>query len=264
VGLAPFVAALMLAATPVSFLQSSQGSSGGFTEPGGGQVDPGLTAWAVLGLRSAGASAPGALTFLQSQESTLQTTSDVALVALAEEALGAHPDALLTRIRSAEKPSGEVGETLSSTFWAILALGSAPPGAIRFIEAHQAKSGGFSWGVGVLADSNDTAAALEAFHVAGVKGAPVTRAVKFLLSFENKDGGFELSRGRGSDTQSTAWAIQGLLAAGRTPPHAAFHYLGTMRRADGSYRYSAQYVTTPVWVTAQVLAARARKTFPLG
>ena len=73
----------MLAVTPVAFLQSSQGSGGGFTEPGGGQADPGLTAWAVLGLRAAGASAPGALTFLQSQESTLQTTSDVALVALA-------------------------------------------------------------------------------------------------------------------------------------------------------------------------------------
>ena len=113
------------------------------------------------------------------------------------------------------------------------------------------------------ADSNDTAAALEALHVAGVTGAPVTRAVKFLLGFENKDGGFELTQGRGSDAQSTAWAIQGLLAAGREPPHAAFHYLGTMRRPDGSYRYSAQYVTTPVWVTSQVLAALARKTFPL-
>ena len=76
-------------------------------------------------------------------------------------------------------------------------------------------------------------------------------------------GGFELTKGRGSDAQSTAWAIQGLLAAGRVPPHAAFHYLGTMHRPDGSYRYSAQYVTTPVWVTAQVLAALARKTFPL-
>ena len=97
---------------------------------------------------------------------------------------------------------------------------------MHFILAHQSKAGGFSWGVGVQADSNDTAAALEALHVAGVTGAPVARAVKFLLGFENKDGGFELSQGRGSDAQSTAWAIQGLLAAGRTPPHAAFHYLG--------------------------------------
>jgi hypothetical protein len=36
-----------------------------------------------------------------------------------------------------------------------------------------------------------------------------------------------------------------------------------MRRADGSYRYSAAYATTPVWVTAQVLPASAGKPFPL-
>ena len=59
------------------------------------------------------------------------------------------------------------------------------------------------------------------------------------------------------------------LASSAPYPHAAihhpgaFHYLGTMHRPDGSYRYSAQYVTTPVWVTSQVLAALARKTFPL-
>ena len=59
------------------------------------------------------------------------------------------------------------------------------------------------------------------------------------------------------------WSGQGLLAAGRTPPHEAFRYLGSLRRPDGSYRYSVRYVTTPVWVTSQVLAALARKTFPL-
>ena len=55
--------------------------------------------------------------------------------------------------------------------------------------AHQAKSGGFSWSVNGKADSNDTAAALEAFRVAGVHGKPVTRAVQFLRSFQNRDGG---------------------------------------------------------------------------
>jgi len=88
--------------------------------------------------------------------------------------------------------------------------------------------------------------------------------VRFLLSFQNRDGGFELTSGRGSDAQSTAWAIQGLVAAGRTPPRSAFAYLARLRRADGSYRYSTRYVTTPVWVTSQVLAALAKKPFPLG
>jgi prenyltransferase beta subunit len=113
------------------------------------------------------------------------------------------------------------------------------------------------------ADSNDTAAALEALRVAGVRGPPMARAVRFLLTFQNADGGFELTRGRGSDAQSTAWVIQGLVAAGRTPPRTAFAYLAKLKRPDGSYRYSAKYVTTPVWVTSQVLAALAKRPFPL-
>jgi len=36
-----------------------------------------------------------------------------------------------------------------------------------------------------------------------------------------------------------------------------------MRRSDGSYRYNARYVSTPVWVTSQVLLALARTAFPL-
>ena len=81
--------------------------------------------------------------------------------------------------------------------------------------------------------------------------------------FQNRDGGFELTRGRGSDAQSTAWAIQGLVAAGAKAPRSAFAYLSRLRRPDGSYRYSAKYVTTPVWVTSQVLSALAQKPFPL-
>ena len=258
-GLAALAAALVLAVTPASFLAAHQ-SNGAFAEPGG-TTDALLTSWAVLGLRAAAQPAPGSLAYLQSQESSLHTSNDVAIVALAEQALGDRNAALLARLQV--KPSGQIGETLNSTYWGVLALGHSTPATTKFMLAQQTKAGGFAWFQHGQADSNDTAAALEALHVAGVTGTPVARAVKFLLGFQNRDGGFELTHGRGSDAQSTAWAIQGLLAAGRTPPHAAFHYLGTMRRPDGSYRYSAQYVTTPVWVTSQVLAALAQKTFPL-
>ena len=260
--LVPVVAAVAVAATPVSFVQGHQTAAGAFAETGG-PADPTLTAWAVLGLRSAGAGAPGALQYLQGAEPGLQTAADVALVALAEEALGAHPDALLARLRAAERTDGRIGESLNGTYWAVLALGAAPPATLRTILAHQSRSGGFSWGAGVQPDSNDTAAALEALRVAGVHGAPVSRAVAFLRSFQRPDGGFELQHGRGSDAQSTAWAIQGFVAAGQAPPQSAFRYLQRLRSADGSYRYSAAYATTPVWVTSQVLAALARKPFPL-
>ena len=261
--LAVLGAAAALAATPGSFLQAHRTPDGGYAESGS-PADPALTAWAVLGLRASGADAPGALSYLQDREDELAQTSDVALAALAEEALGARPANLLARLHADERPTGAVGPTLNSTYWSVLALGEASKQTVRFIVAHQTAAGGFGWAVGGRADSNDTAAALEALAVAGVHGATMTRAVRFLLSFQNRDGGFELTRGRGSDAQSTAWAIQGLVAAGRSPPRSAFAYLARLHREDGSYRYSARYVTTPVWVTSQVLAALARRAFPLG
>ena len=259
-GIAPFLTALLLAVSPVQFVQA-HASGGAFAEPGG-TSDALLTSWAVLGLRAAGADAPGSLDYLRSQEGTLRSSNDVAIVALAEQSLGYRNEALLARL--VVKPSGQIGTTLNSTYWGVLALGHSPPATTRFILRRQTKAGGFAWYANGQADSNDTAAALEALHVAGVRGAPVARAVRFLRSFQNRDGGFELTRGRGSDAQSTAWAIQGLVAAGVKPPHSAFTYLARLRRPDGSYRYSARYVTTPVWVTSQVLAALARKAFPLG
>jgi hypothetical protein len=36
-----------------------------------------------------------------------------------------------------------------------------------------------------------------------------------------------------------------------------------MQRTNGSFRYNRQFVTTPVWVTSQALAALAREPFPL-
>jgi hypothetical protein len=250
---------VLLAASPVSFLQS-RAHDGAFAEPNG-TSDALLTSWAVLGLRAAGADAPGSLDYLRSQEANLQSSNDVAIVALAEQALGARNPALLARLQV--RANGQVGPTLNSTYWGVLALGRASPATTRFILRNQARSGGFSWYAGGEPDSNDTAAALEALRVAHVRGRPVTRAVAFLRTFQNADGGFELTRGRGSDAQSTAWAIQGLVAAGAKPPRAAFTYLARLKQPDGSYRYSVRYATTPVWVTSQVLAALAKKPFPL-
>jgi prenyltransferase beta subunit len=104
---------------------------------------------------------------------------------------------------------------------------------------------------------------IQALRAAGVRGRPLTRGVRFLRRLQATDGGFRLVPGREPDAQSTAWAIQGLLAAGVEPGRAAYRYLARLRRPDGSYRYSKRYAVTPVWVTAQVIPALARKPFPL-
>jgi Squalene-hopene cyclase C-terminal domain/Prenyltransferase and squalene oxidase repeat len=254
-GVSALIAAATLAVTPQQFLLAHQLTGGGFAETGG-KPDVALTAWAVLGLRAARMPVDDA--YVRAHEDELRTPTDLALGVLAE---GRPSDALLGRLARVRTPS------MNATAWKLLALAQAgrplPRDRVRFLLAHQTKGGGWSWAVGVAPDSNDTAAVVQALRAARVGGGPIRRAVAYLRRLQNRDGGFELAHGRGSDAQSTAWAIQALLSAGKRPGKAAFAYLARLRRADGSYRYSAKYATTPVWVTAQVLPALVGRPFPL-
>ena len=247
------LAAVAALATPAGYVQGQQRDDGGFG-------DPPLTAWATLGLVAAGRETGRAAAYIAQQDPASAT--DRALYAMARSAAGDRPDDLLPKLH-AYRP----GKLVNATIWTILALRQAgepaPPGLVQPLRAAQRPNGGWSWLAGGAADANDTAAAIQALRAAGVRGRPIDRGVAFLRRHQNRDGGFELTLDRGSDTQSTAWALQALLAAGRQPGAPAFRYLERMRRPDGSYRYNARYGTTPLWVTAQVLPALARKPFPL-
>lgn len=239
-------AALALA-NPVAYLQSQQRDDGSFGPPQ-------TTAWVVLALKARNADVSAAQAYLRAHLDELQAPTDVALAALA---LDGPPD-LLDRLP-------RTGPTLNSAIWTILALRRGgrrvPPETLAYVRAGQTSAGGFAWAKGVAPDSNDTAAAIEALGAAGVSGKPIDRAIAFLGRFQNRDGGFSLAHGRASDSQSTAWAIQAYIAAGRRPPRTAYAFLARMARPDGSYRYSKQYATTPVWVTAQVVPALAGKPY---
>jgi hypothetical protein len=248
-----------------AFLLARQNSNGGFAEQGRTPDGP-LSAWAALALVAADGSPLArarALDFLRAHTAEVSTETDLALRVVALAALGdTVADSLVARLRR-HRPDVLV----NATMWTVLALRAAgeqpPQGFLRAILAAQAKGGGFPWARGGSPDSNDTAAAIQALRAAGVGGAPVRRAVVALRTFQNSDGGYALTKGRESDAQSTAWAIQALLSAGEHPGKASFRYLSRLRRADGSYRYSAKYGSTPVWVTAQVLPALAGRPFPL-
>jgi hypothetical protein len=254
--LAPLVAGLALA-TPAQYLQAHQLQDGSFAERGG-KASPALTAWGALGLAAAGQRSQGALGYLQNADMTEVPVATRALVAMAEAALGDGDAAAALPIVA--------GQT-NTIIWTILARRqaglTAPKLLVNALLARQSKSGGWGWAKGVAPDSNDTAVAVQALRAAGVSGAPVRRALDYLRSLRGMDGGFALGRGRESDAQSTAWAIQAFVAAGARVPSEAFAYLRTLRRSDGSYRYSVRYAVTPVWVTAQVLPAILRKPFPL-
>jgi energy-coupling factor transport system substrate-specific component len=267
VKLALAAVALTLAASPADFVAAHQQQDGGFGEPGQAS-EPNLTGWAILGLAAAGR-VPARSPAPYLARSPARTANDIALRILALRALGQGTDELVARLESMRRPDGRVGPLVNSTIWGVLALRSAgrPAGtSVRYLLRAQRRSGGWSWFPRGSPDSNDTAAAVQALRAGGVGGRSraVRRALAYLRRLQRTDGGFALTPGRASDAQSTAWAIQAFLAAGHAPGRASFRYLESLRRPDGSYRYSKRYATTPVWVTSQVLPALARKPFPLG
>ena len=247
------LAAAVALSTPASYLQAQQ-------QPDGGWGSPQMTAWVALGLRAAGADTGGALDYLVAHESEPTKPTEIALVALAEAALGRDPQSLVARF--AARPTA-----VNTAIWQILALrqsGRQVPRVLSsYVRASQARGGGFPWLRGTAPDSNDTAAAVQALRAAGVTGKPIVRALEYLRRLQAPSGGFRLVAGREADAQSTALAIQAFVAAGAKTPKGAFAFLSKLRRPDGSFRYSRTYATTPVWVTAQVLPALVKKPFPL-
>ena len=253
---APAAAAIALA-SPAQFVQGHQQPGGGFAEERG-PASPALTAWAALGLAAAGKPPALAAEYLTEHATEPMPPATRALVALAAAALGDEGPARALPVSPPQT---------NTIVWTILARRQAsmavPKPLVKVLLGRQAKSGGWGWDRNVAPDSNDTAAAVQALRAAGVSGAPIRRALTYLRSVRAANGGFALVRGREPDAQSTAWAIQAFLAAGSRVPERAFTFLRSLLRPDGSYRYSRQYTTTPVWVTAQVLPAMLRKPFPL-
>ena len=264
-GVAALIAAAVLAVSPATYVASHQQPDGGFAEPGSSS-SPGLTAWALLGLRAAGRPSASAYDYLVAHEAGLQTATDIELVVLAEAATGGVSEPLYEKLVGLSRPDGRIGPAINSTAWGILALAQtrrSPRPGVSYLLRHQRPSGGWGWIVGARPDSNDTAAVIQALRAERVRGRPIARGLAYLRRLQNRDGGFELTSGRGSDAQSTAWAIQAFVSAGARPPSRAFRYLASLQRPDGSYRYSRRYAATPVWVTSQVLPAVLRKPFPL-
>jgi hypothetical protein len=251
----------------VSYLDSRQTDAGGFAEPGR-SPDPNLTAWAVLGLAAAGQAPEQAASYLAGQPYPAAT--DLALRILALDALGRDTGTLARQLEGLRRPNGSIGPLVNSTIWATIALRSSgrpiPGPTVRFLLRAQAADGGWSWRRGLASDADDTAAAIQALRAARVASgaSAIRRGLAVLQARRNADGGFESEEGKGSNAQTTSWAIQAYIAAGRAAPASARSYLLRLQRPDGSIRYSARYVTTPVWVTSYAVAALAGRAYPLG
>jgi energy-coupling factor transport system substrate-specific component len=275
-----------------AYLEGAQNADGGFGGEPGERSSELYSSWAAIGLAAAGRDplslAPhgrSVLDALAGEASTLEGTGDMERTILALHAcgvparsLGAIP--LEADLLHARRPDGSFGGQVNLTAFAILALraeGRAPSdpaiqAAARWLAEQQNADGGFGFAArGAGSEVDDTGAVLQAIAAAGVSpDGLVRRAEAYLAGAQSRDGGFPQQAGGESNAQSTAWAVQGLIAVGQQP--AAFthrgspspiRYLEGMAGPGGSVRYSRASTQTPVWVTAEALAALAGRPFPI-
>jgi energy-coupling factor transport system substrate-specific component len=293
-GAAPPRADAAVPARSLSWLESAQNTDGGF---GGapGQGSSGLyTSWAGLGLAAAGrnprdvrsrSESADVIAYLRAHPprrgSDLgDTTRAILLLRAAGVAPKLGDRDLVRELLAKRRASGAFADRVNTTAFAIFALRAAGRSkrdrtvrdGARWIAGQANPDGGFNFaGRGGGSGIDDTGAALQALAAAGRRGTKtVRRAARFLARRQNPDGGYPLQPGGPSNAQSTAWAVQALVAAGRDPDRQRRNgarsptaYLRTLVTPSGAVRYSRTSAQTPVWVTAQALAALAGKPFPL-
>lgn len=280
------------AARAAAYLARAQQSNGAWGESPRSRTTYMHTSWVAIGLAAAGRDprrvqrgGNSGAQVLWSGARRQRTTADLERTILALAACGLNPRRapggdLTARLRAQQDKDGSFDRLVNLTAFGVLALSAsgtsyrdgAMQRAARALERQQNTDGGFNFaGRGGPSGIDDTAAVMQALATVRGGGArPVRRAAAFIVRQQNPDGGLPLQiRGR-SNAQSTAFAVQGLIAAGHEPDRqtrngsrSPLAYLRSLQAADGSIRYSRTSAQTPVWVTAQALAALSRLALPL-
>jgi hypothetical protein len=289
---APARAAELDASVPraLDYLHACQRSDGGFAEKTGSASSDALTAWSMVAIASAGedpnlwkVGGASPADFLARKSSAWRTTTDYARTTLAVVAADKNPRSfggvdLIAKLRAEVQDRGvdgdQIGPYVNSHVWALIALESAgqavTPREIQWLLSRQNADGGWGWAPGLVSDTNDTAAAVQALVGAGqspTSGA-VASALAYLRTRQLADGGFTYS-GAASDANSTAWVAQALLAAGQPPDqqrkngHEPLSFLRSLQSVNGSLRYSAASASNPLLVTVQAIPALSGRTLPL-
>ena len=280
------------AATPASlatrYLERAQNRDGGFGGAPGQASSQLVTGWSALGLAAARRNprdvarprGDDVIAYLRRSSRRFADVGEIQRTILALRAAGLSSRRfagldLLARLRRAQRPDGSWEGNVAFTAFGLLALraGGEQADSIRlrraadYLQRAQAAEGGWGFVPAAASDVDDTGAALQALAAAGRRGgAPVREGVAYLRGSQVADGGWGQLQGRPSNAQSTSWAVQGLVAAGvslhslRADP---LRYLRGLQRGDGHVAYSRTSDQTPVWVTAQALAAIRRRPLPI-
>jgi Prenyltransferase and squalene oxidase repeat len=267
----------------VRYLLRAQNRDGGFGAAPGQRSSPLLTGWSGIGLAAAGRNprdvrrrgGRSIVSYVRRGSRSLRDIGEIERTILVLEAAGLSARRfggrdLVAQVERRRRSDGSIAGFVSYTAFGILALRAAdePAGrsTIAWLARAQNADGGFGVAPSSASDSDMTGAALQALAVTGrARTAVARRAVAYLRTNQSPDGGFGQMRGSSPNSQSTAYAVQGLVAvdAARDSVGRALAYLTRLQRADGSIAYSRTSSQTPVWVTAQALAALRREPLPL-
>ncbi|HEX2070584.1 MAG TPA: prenyltransferase/squalene oxidase repeat-containing protein [Thermoleophilaceae bacterium] len=271
-----------------AYLVRAQNRDGGFGGSPGQSSSQLMTGWSALGLAAAGVNprdvarrgGDTAIDYLRAARSRFTDVGELQRTILVLRAAGISPHRfagsnLLAKLRRSQAPDGSWKRNIAWTAFGLMALRAArePASSPRvrkaaaFLDRSQAPAGGWGFVPGSPADVDDTGAVLQALAAAGRSNTPAVRdGAAYLRNTQSPDGGWGQLENRDPNAQSTSWAIQGLIAARapltslRADPLA---YLRNLQRRDGHFSYSTTSDQTPVWVTAQALAALQRKPLPL-
>ena len=272
------------------WLESVQNSDGGWGASPGEDSGSATTDWTMLGLEAAGRNpldvakaGKTPVDYLRAHVDGLGSPGSLARTIVALSGAGVDPrhfggHNLVAELIDKRRDNGSFEGWPGSTAYAILALrgagtdGAAEPAA-AWLRKVQNDDGGWGDTPGSPSTADGTGASMMA--LAGSKAAQ--RGIGYLRVQQRTSGGFPLGKNFPVNTQSTAWAIQGVLAAGGNPSSfkpagkTPLDYLATAQQPDGHYRYAIPGNGTsaivanqsPVWTTAQVLAATTETTFPI-
>lgn len=275
------------AARGAAYLRRAQNRDGGFGGSPGQSSSQLVTGWSALGLATAGLNpldvkrrnGRTAIDYLRSNSRGFGDVGAIQRTVLVLGAAGVSPRRfggadLLAKLRRAQAADGSWKSNVAWTAFGLLALRAARESvtsarvrkAADYLERSQAPGGGWGFVPSSPADIDDTGAVLQALAAAGRRNTAAVRdGVAYLRAAQAPDGGWGQLEGRTSNAQSTSWAVQGLVAARAlgSLSQNPLAYLRTLQHRDGRFSYSATSDQTPVWVTAQALAALQRKPFPL-
>jgi energy-coupling factor transport system substrate-specific component len=266
-----------------AWLASVQNRDGGWGASPGASSNPDMTGWAMLGLAVSGRNpldvrggGRSPVDYLRRNAGGLDSTGDLerTILALRSAGLSVREFAgrdLLAELRSRQRSNGSYGGQVGLTAFAILARSAAGEGkgslskSAQWLQEAQNRNGGWGSVPAAGSEPDSTGAALQALVRTRGRPAAVAAGASWLRKAQRGDGGWSLTPGVAANSQSAAWAIQGLLVAGGASGAVrdGLSYLGARQRGDGHYSYSKASDQTPVWVTAQVLAAVNRKPFPV-